>query len=270
MAAAHTTVGPLIGPTTEYEDWYRNKLGRGEEQVLARWHHQAIPYLPEIAGKRVLDMGSGVGTFSRYLAERGADVVAADFSAVAIEYAKDVILKDLPNADAVVADIHAIPFDDETFDLTICSSTLEHVVEPKLAMSELARVTKRGGVLLILLPNYLNLVGVMRLLKRLKGNRFTEIGQPINHPLLLPVVAWKVRRAGFRITGLDGERHFVRIPFKRGKQVVALDFLERPLLRPITKWFGLHALVRATRLLIVFGILLAAGELLEVPILDLV
>jgi SAM-dependent methyltransferase len=246
--AVLNTAEHLVGPTQEYEDWYRNKLGAGEEQVLARWHHQAIPFLPEVAGKRVLDMGSGVGTFSRYLAGRGANVVAADFSAVAIEYANDVVLKDIHNASAVVADIHAIPFEDETFDLTICSSTLEHVVDPKTAMSELTRVTKRGGVLLILLPNYLNFVGILRVLKRLKGNTFREIGQPINHPLMLPVVAWKVRRAGFRITAIDGERHFLRIPFKQGKKRVALDWLERPLLRPISKWFGLHGLIRGTRL----------------------
>lgn len=261
-----------LGPSDEYEDWYRNKLNAGEEQVLARWHHQAIPFLPDVAGKRVLDMGSGVGTFSRYLAQRGAEVVAADFSAVAIQYAQDVVLTDLPNASAVVADIHRIPFDDESFDLTICSSTLEHVIDPPRAMSELRRVTKRGGTLLILMPNYFGSAGILRALKRLRGkNEFSEIGQPINHVLMLPVMAWKVRRLGFKVTAIDGERHYVRIPFKKGKKRVAVDWLESPLVRPLTKWFGLHGLVRATRLAVLLAVLaLAAGEVLEIPVLDVV
>lgn len=270
MAAVESAL-PL-GPSDEYEDWYRNKLSAGDEQVLARWHHQAIPFLPDVTGKRVLDMGSGVGTFSRYLAERGAEVVAADFSAVAVRYAKDVVLKDTPNASAVVADIHRIPFDDESFDVTICSSTLEHVINPKQAMSELRRVTKRGGTLLILMPNYFGTAGILRVLKRLRGkNEFAEIGQPINHVLMLPVMAWNVRRLGFRITAIDGERHYVRVPFKKGKKRVAVDWLESPLLRPLTKWFGLHGLVRATRLTMLLAILaFVAGEMLEIPVLDVV
>jgi ubiquinone/menaquinone biosynthesis C-methylase UbiE len=49
-------------------------------------------------------------------------------------------------------DITNLTFDDESFDVIICSHVLEHVPEDKLAMQELFRVLKRGGWGLILVP----------------------------------------------------------------------------------------------------------------------
>ena len=45
----------------------------------------------------------------------------------------------------VKVDITDIPFDDNCFDVIICNHVLEHVIDDKLAMSELYRVMKSGG-----------------------------------------------------------------------------------------------------------------------------
>lgn len=52
-----------------------------------------------------------------------------------------------------VADIRAMPFDDETFDLMICHSVIEHVLDGReKAYSELYRTLKKGGTLYYVIP----------------------------------------------------------------------------------------------------------------------
>jgi SAM-dependent methyltransferase len=50
---------------------------------------------------------------------------------------------------AIVADVESIPFRNESFDATICVGAVLNYVEPYEAIPELARVTKRGGLILI-------------------------------------------------------------------------------------------------------------------------
>lgn len=52
----------------------------------------------------------------------------------------------------IVSDITKIPVQDGEFDAVLCSEVLEHVPHPELAVKELARVTKKGGILLLTAP----------------------------------------------------------------------------------------------------------------------
>lgn len=54
-----------------------------------------------------------------------------------------------------VADICALPFSDNFFDLVICSEVLEHIQDHKTAVSEAVRVLKPGKTLAISVPRYL-------------------------------------------------------------------------------------------------------------------
>ena len=49
-------------------------------------------------------------------------------------------------------DITNITFDDETFDLIMCTHVLEHIPDDRKAMSELYRVLKKGGIALLNVP----------------------------------------------------------------------------------------------------------------------
>ena len=53
----------------------------------------------------------------------------------------------------VVGDIHALPLKDASVDAVICSSVLEHVQDPRKAMSELFRILKPGGELFFYVPS---------------------------------------------------------------------------------------------------------------------
>ena len=56
-----------------------------------------------------------------------------------------------PLAD-IKADICALPFEDETYDLILCNHVLEHIPDDHKAMSELYRVLKKGGTLIAQVP----------------------------------------------------------------------------------------------------------------------
>jgi 2-polyprenyl-3-methyl-5-hydroxy-6-metoxy-1,4-benzoquinol methylase len=228
---------------TSYDEWHhdREQLAGDGGRPTSPWHLLTIAHLPDVRGKKVLEIGCGRGVFARYLAEQGADLVAADFSPGAVAYARNR-LRD-HEAEVVVADVQAIPFADETFDIVVSQETLEHVPEPDVGLAELVRVTKVGGTLIVTTPNYLNLIGLYRIILRLAGRRFTELGQPVNQSLLLVQQVRRLRKLGCRVDAVDSNGQFLPVP---GYDVVELRWLERP--TRLMRWFGLNSLTKATRL----------------------
>jgi len=100
-------------------------------------------------GKRILDIGSGKGVTTCYLAENyGCEVVGVDASERMVEYARELARrKDL--ADRVefrVADAHNLPFKDESFDIVIAECTTV-LLDKERAFREFLRVLKPGGCL---------------------------------------------------------------------------------------------------------------------------
>jgi len=188
----------------------------------------------------VLEIGCGRGAFAKHLVGAGADVVAADFSPAAVGLARQLVGD---SCETLVADVQAIPFPDESFDLVVSLETLEHVTDPALGLAELVRVTRRGGRLIVTTPNYLSLLGLYRVARRLAGKPFTEGGQPINQPLMLPGRVRRLRRLGCRVDAVDGAVYELTVP-KLG--TFDLPWLERP--HAVTKWIAQHGLTAATRL----------------------
>jgi demethylmenaquinone methyltransferase/2-methoxy-6-polyprenyl-1,4-benzoquinol methylase len=99
-------------------------------------------------GQRILDLAAGTGASSVSLARSGADVVAADFSPGMIAEGERRH-RGIPNLSFREADATALPFADGEFDTVTMSFGLRNVNEPKKALSELLRVTRPGGRLVI-------------------------------------------------------------------------------------------------------------------------
>jgi SAM-dependent methyltransferase len=227
----------LVG--ARYEAWHEERDRASEEHLpTAPWHLSTLRHLPDLRGKRVLEIGCGRGVFAKVLAERGADLVAADFSETAVSYAETRLQG--WDAETLVADIQAIPFPDQSFDVVVSQETVEHVRDPRRALAELVRVMRPGGLLIVTGPNYLNLIGLYRIAMRAFGRRFTEIGQPINQPLLLPAQVRRLRRLGCRIEAVEGQG--VPIPVPRYRTVY---FPARP--QRIMRWLALNTLIAARR-----------------------
>ncbi len=96
-------------------------------------------------GERVLDIAAGTGTSSVAFAKTGARVVAVDFSAGMIAEGR----KRHPNIEFIEANAEQLPFGDNEFDAVTISFGLRNVNNPKQALSEMYRVLKPGGRLVI-------------------------------------------------------------------------------------------------------------------------
>ncbi len=84
---------------------------------------------------------------SALIEELGADSLVLDLGSGSRRRAKHVInmeIAPMPNVN-VVADGHQLPFKDGIFDAVILEAVLEHVREPKMVVSEVHRVLRKGG-----------------------------------------------------------------------------------------------------------------------------
>jgi SAM-dependent methyltransferase len=106
---------------------------------LARSLVEASPVA--LAGRLVLDAGSGTGAVAQAAAARGAQVVAADRSCGMLSYGRGW------GWPAVAADVLALPLRDGGFDAAVAGFLLNHL-PPAPALAELARVVCPGGIVL--------------------------------------------------------------------------------------------------------------------------
>jgi ubiquinone/menaquinone biosynthesis C-methylase UbiE len=100
-------------------------------------------------GATLLDVGCGPGTITVDLAARVAPgrVTAVDSSAQALREASTAAAeRGVTNVDFAVADVHALDFPDNTFDVVHAHQVLQHVTDPVRALREMRRVCRPGGV----------------------------------------------------------------------------------------------------------------------------
>ena len=135
MAAMFDDVAPKY-------DIVNDVLSMGQTR---RWRRQVVDAVGAQPGQRVLDLAAGTGTSSEPYADAGVNVVACDFSLGMLKVGK----RRRPDIDFVAGDATNLPFEDNSFDASTISFGLRNVNEPKKALSEMLRVTKPGGRLVI-------------------------------------------------------------------------------------------------------------------------
>ncbi|MFT4051653.1 MAG: methyltransferase domain-containing protein [Microbacterium sp.] len=99
---------------------------------------------------RLLDVGAGPGTITADLAQRVAHVTATEIGADELALTRATAAeRDAANVDFRIADVHALPFEDDAFDVVHAHQVLQHVADPVQALRELARVTRPGGIVAV-------------------------------------------------------------------------------------------------------------------------
>jgi SAM-dependent methyltransferase len=110
----------------------------------------ALPHLA--SGCSLLDCGCGPGSITLGLAKRAAPgaVIGVDLEVSQVEIARaSAEAEGLANVSFEVADIYALPFEDERFDMVFCHTVLCHLTKPERAISEMRRVLKPGGCIAV-------------------------------------------------------------------------------------------------------------------------
>ena len=104
----------------------------------------------DLSGKRVLDVGTGLGFFAEALHGRGAAVTAVDIGETMLERVKVRVGCECRRVDALALAEH---FGLEAFDVVLSSECIEHTPSPNEAVRQMARVLKPGGYLVLSTPN---------------------------------------------------------------------------------------------------------------------
>ncbi len=108
---------------------------------------------------RILDIGCVRGEFLQPFIEKGWTAHGVEIDAAQAERAGR------NGVNAVACDVTSgLPFADETFDCVYAGEVIEHLVDTDFFLSEIYRVTKRGGCTVLTTPNLASLHNRVRLL----------------------------------------------------------------------------------------------------------
>jgi ubiquinone biosynthesis O-methyltransferase len=103
----------------------------------------------ELKNVKFLEVGCGLGYFSNKAFRLGAKVTGIDIGSSLVSINK----KKTPKGNFKVASASNLPFKNNQFDIVLSTEVIEHVDNQKKALSEMIRVLKKGGILVITTPN---------------------------------------------------------------------------------------------------------------------
>jgi D-aspartate ligase len=187
--------------------FWRDVYRRGDVFALIHQRRQAMVLdrvgrlgLPPEA--RILDIGTGAGLTAVQLARRGFDLEAIDTTAAMIELAGRHALEHgvAGRVRRSLADAHTLPFRGGSFDLVLAIGVIPWLHAPDQAISEMARILRPGGHLLVTADN---------------RGRLSHLVDPRYNPALEPARQWlkdTLVAAGLRQPSTDARprTHWIR------------------------------------------------------------
>ena len=173
--------------------WDENPIGVeafGEEEIGSRefyrkyieYYDSFYSYKPDVfqfakyRGKKVLEIGCGLGIDSYKFASCGAELTCIDLSDTSVRNTKRLLEQLGLSAEVFVGDAENLGFPDESFDLVYADGVLMLVENERKAYDEVYRVLRPGGEALVTLYHRRSWFW---LLKKLSGTKVeSELGDP--------------------------------------------------------------------------------------------
>ncbi len=153
---------------------------------------------------RVLDVATGTGYMAMAVADIGAEVIATDFTLEMLLEARSA-LEGRGKTELALADADRLAFADDIFDAVTCRVSVHHFANPQLAISEMARVCKPDGRVVIMdvvssedksKSDLHNIMGKMRDQSEVRQWQRSEIEQ-------------MMREAGLTVTKVESWSHIM-------------------------------------------------------------
>lgn len=149
------------------EELYLTSTQKSGYEDQAKSRYKLEPYILEFAkfeqskGKRVLEIGVGLGADHQQFAESGAILTGIDLTKRAIENTRNRLEHFKLQSSLSVGDAENLSFSDETFDMVYSWGVLHHSPNTPRAISEVLRVLKSGGTAKIMIYSKWSMVGIM-------------------------------------------------------------------------------------------------------------
>jgi ubiquinone/menaquinone biosynthesis C-methylase UbiE len=135
----------------KYDQWFETPIGT----LVKKYENQLLlDLLQPRRGEMILDVGCGTGVFTLNILGLGTRVIGLDISQPMLVRASQKTGK-YPFR-GVAGDMRFLPFADECFDKVVSMTALEFTADGKGAVSELFRVTRKGGVVVVTTLNSLS------------------------------------------------------------------------------------------------------------------
>ncbi len=135
----------------KYDQWFETPMG----QLIKGYEGELIlnMLLPS-HGEFILDAGCGTGVFTADILETGAKVVG-------LELSRPMLVRTMGKCRgrpflSVQGDMRSLPFADDSFDKAVSITAIEFIEDAKLAVEEMFRVTKPGGIIVVATLNSLS------------------------------------------------------------------------------------------------------------------
>lgn len=147
----------LYLPGTAREDYLSEEASR----------YRLEPYIAEFAGfdsvegKKVLEIGVGLGADHKRFAEAGAELYGIDLTERAVEHTKKRLSLFGLDSQVSVGDAEKLPFQDGEFDVVYSWGVLHHSPDTPRAISEVLRVLRPDGSARIMIYHKWSMVGFM-------------------------------------------------------------------------------------------------------------
>lgn len=151
---------------------YRSYMSVRQTRYLKEIDHLDIK---SKVGRCALDAGCGPGFLTHEIFQKGFNMSAFDISEKMIDAARELFSSDSEGNEIIfkIGNIEKIPFQDDQFELCVSAGVIEYLNTDDIALSELNRVLKQGGYLIISVTNKYSPVGILDgLLDFIKSNRF--------------------------------------------------------------------------------------------------
>lgn len=124
---------------------------------------------------KYLELGSGDGRVRFWLSKKKLNILpnttaytCVDINKIMLKKAKERLRSSGISAEFVEADVHTLPFNNNTFDITLCLNSFVHFEKPTQVIKEIKRVLRKEGVLICNVDNALSI-------KRLVRNCFNSL-----------------------------------------------------------------------------------------------
>lgn len=148
---------------------YFNPLTKG---VTENFIKNILSEIDSLNVSSLLDVGCGTGYITKRLMDHSSKCIACDLDTSRLKIAQKYTFGGVP---FIAADVTHLPFKGSTFDLSVATEVLEHVLDIDAMLEELMKVSR--SYILITVPNE----PIFRIANFLRGKNVTRLGNPEDH-----------------------------------------------------------------------------------------